>query len=205
MDPRQRTQLQDTCEVPGFPNRARTDEARFRNERTSRRREDLDSNHPRQSSSPASGPSSRTRQWRINVPGIRHRSRRESNRGKCVPHNSFLAGRKCGGEARDELIGASSMLDTIKEVFMAAQQIPLAGLRTKLLSRSNVAEGTMAFHFAKPSGFSFKAGQAADLYALIRPKPTQKEILELSQLPAHPLKVNSRFRPECGTRHSNGR
>jgi ferredoxin-NADP reductase len=57
---------------------------------------------------------------------------------------------------------------------MAAQEIPLAGFRTKLLSRSSVAEGTMAFHFAKPSGFSFKAGQAADL-TLLNPPETDSE------------------------------
>lgn len=45
---------------------------------------------------------------------------------------------------------------------MAAQGIPVAGSRTKLLGRSSVAEGTMAFHFAKPTGFSSKAGQATD-------------------------------------------
>ena len=57
---------------------------------------------------------------------------------------------------------------------MAAQEIPLAGFRAKLLSRSSVAEGTMAFHFAKPSEFSFKAGQAADL-TLLNPPETDSE------------------------------
>jgi len=57
---------------------------------------------------------------------------------------------------------------------MAAQEIPLSGFRTKLLNRSSVAEGTMAFHFAKPSGFTFKAGQAADL-TLLDPRETDSE------------------------------
>jgi ferredoxin-NADP reductase len=57
---------------------------------------------------------------------------------------------------------------------MAAQEIPLAGFRTKLLSRSSIAEGTIAFHFAKPSGFSFKAGQATDL-TLLNPPETDSE------------------------------
>jgi ferredoxin-NADP reductase len=57
---------------------------------------------------------------------------------------------------------------------MAAQEIPLAGFRTKLLGRSSVAEGTMAFHFAKPLRFSFKAGQAADL-TLPNPPETDSE------------------------------
>ena len=34
---------------------------------------------------------------------------------------------------------------------------------TTLQSRETVAEGTMAFHFAKPGGFRFKPGQAIDL------------------------------------------
>ncbi|MBS0455812.1 MAG: FAD-dependent oxidoreductase [Proteobacteria bacterium] len=33
----------------------------------------------------------------------------------------------------------------------------------RLKSRQTVAEGTMAFHFDKPAGFEFKAGQAIDL------------------------------------------
>jgi ferredoxin-NADP reductase len=57
---------------------------------------------------------------------------------------------------------------------MAAQEIPLAGFRTTLLGRSSIAEGTMAFHFAKPLGFSFKAGQAADL-TLLNPPDTDSE------------------------------
>ena len=39
-----------------------------------------------------------------------------------------------------------------------------AGLREiRLAARVRVAEGTMAFHFARPQGFSFKAGQAIDV------------------------------------------
>jgi ferredoxin-NADP reductase len=36
-------------------------------------------------------------------------------------------------------------------------------LGAKLRERREIAEGTMAFHFEKPAGFSFKAGQAIDL------------------------------------------
>src|SRR3569832_1555644 len=32
----------------------------------------------------------------------------------------------------------------------------------KLLTKYEVAEGTMCFHFEKPAGFSYKAGQSAD-------------------------------------------
>jgi ferredoxin-NADP reductase len=39
-----------------------------------------------------------------------------------------------------------------------------AGLREiRLAGKARVAEGTMAFHFAKPQGFTFKAGQAIDV------------------------------------------
>jgi ferredoxin-NADP reductase len=37
-----------------------------------------------------------------------------------------------------------------------------------------VAEGTMAFHFEKPSGFDFKPGQSADL-TLTNPPETDSE------------------------------
>jgi ferredoxin-NADP reductase len=36
-------------------------------------------------------------------------------------------------------------------------------LRTKLLRSEEVAERTMAFHFQKPAGFAFRAGQSIDL------------------------------------------
>ena len=57
---------------------------------------------------------------------------------------------------------------------MAAQEIPLSVFRAKLLSRTSVAERTIAFHFAKPPGYSFKAGQAADL-TLLNPPETDSE------------------------------
>jgi ferredoxin-NADP reductase len=57
---------------------------------------------------------------------------------------------------------------------MAAHEIPIAGYESKLLSRVEVAEGTMAFHFEKPSGFRFKAGQFADV-TLIDPAETDAE------------------------------
>ena len=46
--------------------------------------------------------------------------------------------------------------------------------KTRLKSRQEIAAGTMAFHFEKPEGFAYKAGQFAD-YTLITPrKPTPK-------------------------------
>jgi len=37
------------------------------------------------------------------------------------------------------------------------------GIATRLQGREDVAQGTAAFHFARPAGFSFKPGQALDL------------------------------------------
>lgn len=44
----------------------------------------------------------------------------------------------------------------------------------KLIKKEVVAEGTMAFHFSKPDGFEFRAGQFAD-YTLIDPPETDEE------------------------------
>ncbi len=46
--------------------------------------------------------------------------------------------------------------------------------RVKLLSKNTVAEGTMAFSFAKPAGFEFKPGQSSDL-TLLNPPETDAE------------------------------
>jgi ferredoxin-NADP reductase len=43
-----------------------------------------------------------------------------------------------------------------------------------LLSKETVAEGTMAFHFTKPEGFEWKAGQSIDL-TLVNPSETDAE------------------------------
>lgn len=44
----------------------------------------------------------------------------------------------------------------------------------KLIRKETIANGTMAFHFTKPSGFEFRAGQFAD-YTLIDPPETDEE------------------------------
>jgi len=46
--------------------------------------------------------------------------------------------------------------------------------KIKLKSRQEIAAGTMAFHFEKPEGFAYKAGQFAD-YTLINPSETDAE------------------------------
>lgn len=50
----------------------------------------------------------------------------------------------------------------------------MATYQVKLKSRRTVAEGTMAFHFEKPPGFAFKAGQAL-AWTLIDPPETDDE------------------------------
>ncbi len=57
---------------------------------------------------------------------------------------------------------------------MAANQVPIADYVSRLLSRAQVAEGTMAFHFEKPSHFAFTSGQAAD-FTLSDPPETDSE------------------------------
>lgn len=44
----------------------------------------------------------------------------------------------------------------------------------QLLSKETVAEGTMAFHFSRPEGFEWKAGQSMDL-TLVQPPETDTE------------------------------
>ena len=50
----------------------------------------------------------------------------------------------------------------------------MAKVNIKLRSKKEVASGTMAFHFDKPAGFTFKAGQFAD-FTLIEPSETDAE------------------------------
>lgn len=50
----------------------------------------------------------------------------------------------------------------------------MAKVNIKLKSKQEVASGTMSFHFSKPAGFVFKAGQFAD-YTLIAPSETDSE------------------------------
>src|SRR5919197_3380859 len=50
----------------------------------------------------------------------------------------------------------------------------MAAYNVKLKSREEIAEGTMAFHFEKPEGFQFKAGQFLNL-PLIDPPEADAE------------------------------
>jgi ferredoxin-NADP reductase len=53
---------------------------------------------------------------------------------------------------------------------MAAQETPIRGYLPRLKGREQVAEGTVAFHFEKPAGFEFRAGQAMDVTLLDPPE-----------------------------------
>jgi ferredoxin-NADP reductase len=46
--------------------------------------------------------------------------------------------------------------------------------QSKLKSREQVAEGTMAFHFEKPAGFDFQGGQSVDM-TMLNPPETDDE------------------------------
>ena len=56
----------------------------------------------------------------------------------------------------------------------ATEEVMMADQSSKLMRQEEVAEGTMAFHFEKPSGFSFRAGQCADV-TLTAPLETDAE------------------------------
>src|SRR5262249_1543439 len=57
---------------------------------------------------------------------------------------------------------------------MAAEEVSVSPHASRLLSRVEVAEGTMAFHFEKPAKFDFKPGQSVDL-TLLNPPETDSE------------------------------
>lgn len=57
---------------------------------------------------------------------------------------------------------------------MATKEIPIAAYGSKLLSRAEVAEGTIALWFEKPLHFDFKPGQSADV-TLSNPPETDSE------------------------------
>src|ERR1700687_3388851 len=57
---------------------------------------------------------------------------------------------------------------------MSTEAVLMADQKSKLIRREEVAEGTIAFHFEKPSGFNFKAGQSVDV-TLTNPPDTDAE------------------------------
>ena len=65
-------------------------------------------------------------------------------------------------------------VEEVSVATMAINEMPMSGYRSKLLSRVEVADGTMAFHFEKPLQFDFKPGQSADV-TLFNPPETDSE------------------------------
>jgi len=62
----------------------------------------------------------------------------------------------------------------------------------KLLARHEIADGTMEFHFTRPDGFDFKAGQAIEL---VLPEPAGGHAFSLVNSPAEgELVVATRMR-----------
>ncbi len=57
----------------------------------------------------------------------------------------------------------------VKYIYNMSQEYSI-----KLLKKIEIAKGTMAFHFSKPEGFVYKAGQSIDL-TLINPPETDAE------------------------------
>ena len=51
---------------------------------------------------------------------------------------------------------------------------PTSAQTAPLTKREEIAEGTIAFHFAKPADFQFRAGQSIDL-TLLNPPETDAE------------------------------
>lgn len=51
----------------------------------------------------------------------------------------------------------------------------MAAFATTLEAREEIAEGTMAFHFRKPSGFDFKPGQAIDVMLTLSASPPEDQ------------------------------
>jgi ferredoxin-NADP reductase len=63
----------------------------------------------------------------------------------------------------------------------------MADKTVRLVSREEVAEGTMAFHFEKPSGFSFRAGQFADVTLIDPPETDAKGITRTFSIASPPF------------------
>lgn len=78
----------------------------------------------------------------------------------------------------------------------------MAKVNIKLKSKKEVASDTMTFHFSKPAGLTFKAGQFAD-YTLIKPSETDAEEIPGVFPWAHLVKKISYLPRECVIQPSN--
>src|SRR6185369_4376998 len=62
--------------------------------------------------------------------------------------------------------------EAMSNKFRVRKDMPI--YKTVLRRKEEIADGTMAFHFEKPGGFVFKAGQFGD-FTLINPGETDAE------------------------------
>ncbi|PSH03423.1 MAG: oxidoreductase [Acidobacteria bacterium] len=76
---------------------------------------------------------------------------------------------------------------------MAANEIPAPDFGSRLLSRIEVAEGTMAFYFEKPQQFDFKPGQAADVTLLDPPETDSEGNTRTFSIASSPFENNLMF------------
>src|ERR1044071_5293622 len=68
---------------------------------------------------------------------------------------------------------------------MATTESPLVGYRSRLLSRVEIAEGTMAFHFEKPAPFDYRPGQSADVTLSSPPETDSEANARTFSIPSH--------------------
>ncbi len=69
----------------------------------------------------------------------------------------------------------------------------MSEFKVKLVSRKEVAEGTMSFHFQKPPEFQFKAGQYADLTLLDPPETDQEGNIRTFSIASAPFETALMF------------
>src|SRR4051794_36127205 len=115
----------------------------------------------------------------MNMVGLRDecvfRIRREdcrTSRERCAqqPSNREWAsynGRK--GRQRESFTDRTS-----RESTLGGNMAIATSVHTRLQKSDHVSEGTMAFHFVKPAGFDYQAGQSIDL-TLLNPPETDAE------------------------------
>src|SRR6266436_4516331 len=98
--------------------------------------------------------------------------------------------KNCGNEVTALLNIASQMDNRVNQMPYGrdntqVQQLPtrVSGYPSKLIGRTGVAKGTMAFHFERPRNFVFRAGQSLDLSLFGWQRSLHRDSHILSRLP----------------------
>ena len=76
--------------------------------------------------------------------------------------------------------------------------------KVKLKSRREIAFETMAFHFEKPEGFTYKAGQFGDFTLADPPETDSEGNTRGFSLASAPTRATSWWLLGCATPRSNG-